>query len=67
MKGKHLHIESDSMLLVEIRKRVNEGLRLNQSSTKTKHWLKFIFYMGLCIFLLLRATLYQQQFLVVCP
>ena len=51
MKGKHLHIESDSMLLVEIRKRVNEGLRLNQSSTKTKHWLKFIFYMGLCVFL----------------
>ena len=53
MKGKHLHIESDSKLLVEIRKRVNDGLQLNQSSTKIKHWLKFIFYVGLSIVLYL--------------
>lgn len=51
MKGKHLYIESDSRLFIEIRKRVNDGLRLNQSSTKTKHWLKFIFYVGLSIVL----------------
>ena len=53
MKGKHLYIDSDSRLLIEIRKRVNDGLQLNQSSTKIKHWLKFIFYVGLSIVLYL--------------
>ena len=53
MKGKHLQIEADSKLLAKIRKNVNDELILNQKSVELKHWLKFIFYLGLSIALYL--------------
>ena len=44
MKGKHLHIESDSHLLIKIRKKVRDELLQKKASVNLKHWFKFIFY-----------------------
>ena len=49
MRAKHLHIESDSRLLAEIRRRVAEDLSSNNRSVRSKQWIKFIFYASLSL------------------
>ena len=50
MKGKHLHIESDSKLLAEIRRKVND-LKLKEKPVKTPLLLKLNFYLGVSLVL----------------
>jgi len=65
MRGKHLHIESDSKLLATIRKRIKEELPLTQKSIGTKQGLKFIFYAVASIVLYMLLYMHNSTLLFV--
>ena len=65
MKGKHLHIETDSHLLIKIRKKVRDELLLKRTSVSVKHWFKFMFYASLSIVLYSLLYAHNSPFLFI--
>lgn len=61
MKGKHIHIESDSQLLAKIQQRVSSELNLEGQSYRSKLILKLVFYGGFSV------ALYVTMFIVSHP
>lgn len=61
MKGKHLHIETDSKLLVSLRKAINQELKLDDSTFYIRLIVKLVFYAGLSI------GLYMMMFIPKAP